>query len=238
MTDRFNPANKLKGFRSTPVVHEAIRDYDRKKFKEYRQKVGKELLIGGGTLLLGLASVTPIGRAVTGIRKAIKMAGSIGNVKKADTVGNRLRQAQAIMGKKGSELDRLARGPGKTSMFNQRYALKSNTQPVKIGGTRLAPDFANRKIDRTLIQAVEQGPSKFFSSGRSAKTGITPNKRLPGGAQGGTSKGSQMKYDYDTRVDPKDVFGTDVSMSVYHNKSLIKEILKQNKKAREALKKK
>ena len=88
------------------------------------------------------------------------------------------------------------------------------------------------------MRAVKEGPSKFFSSGRSAKTGITPNKRLPGGAQGGTSKGSQIKYDYDTRMDPEDVFGMSNSMSVYHNKNLIKEVLKENRKAREALRKK
>ena len=205
---------------------------------EIERENKKALAILGtiGTLLVPGGAFVGLGRKA--ISSAFKKAGTIGNVKKADTVGNRLRQAQAIMGKKGSELDRLARGPGKTSMFNQRYALKSNTQPVKIGGTRLAPDFANRKIDRTLIQAVEQGPSKFFSSGRSAKTGITSNKRSPGGARGGTSKGSQIKYDYDTRMDPEDVFGMSNSLSVYHNKSLIAEVLKQNRKAREALKKK
>ena len=66
---------------------------------------------------------------------------------------------------------------------------------------------ASTKYYRTLTKAVEQGPNKFFSKGRSAKTGITAGKRTPAryspeenvvmpktGAQGGTSKGSLLRY--------------------------------------------
>lgn len=173
------------------------------------------------------------GMTTSGISSAFKKAGSIGNVKKPDTVGNRIKQAQAIMGLDKKTISLLS-GDKVRTFKGQDYFFER--------GARLAQGpagiFTIGKTARTVKKAVEQGPVKFFSSGRNAKTGITPNKRLPGGAQGGTSKGSQMKYDYDTRVDPKDVFGTDVSMSVYHNKNLIKEVLKQNKKAREALKKK
>ena len=105
--------------------------------RKNRKEIANNLMVAGGTLL-GLASIHPIGRTVVGaykgIKKAVKLAGSIGNTKKADTVGNRLRQAQTIMGKKGSELDRLSRNTyttGKTSMCNQRYALQANKQPVK-----------------------------------------------------------------------------------------------------------
>jgi hypothetical protein len=241
--ERYN-AGPLKNFRKTDVVHKAITDYDRKRFKDYRNQVAKDLVIGGGTLLVGAASIHPIGRTVVGaykgIKKAVKLAGSIGNTKKADTVGNRLKQAQAIMGKKGSELDRLSRNTyttGKTSMFNQRYALQANKQPVK-----LAPDFGNRKIDRTLIRAVEQGPSKFFSKGRSAKTGVAVGKRDSG-------RISERAFNRDRQIagvrdklslSPGDKLQVKriEKESLFANKEILKQTLLSNKKAREALKKK
>ena len=223
MTDRFNPANKLKGFRSTPVVHEAIRDYDRKKFKEYRQKVGKELLIGGGTLLLGLASITPVGRAVTGIRKAIKMAGSIGNVKKPDTVGNRIKQAQAIMGKSPKDKP----FGNRASMLTQDGKPASTKNPML--GTVVGTS-ASTKYYRTLTSAIEQGPVKFFSRGMNPKTGITPFKR----SRGGLSNKELKKESDIVRME----IGASRDLPVFTNNTLIMKTLRQNEKARKDLRKK
>ena len=177
---------------------------------EIERENKKALAILGtiGTLLVPGGAFVGLGRKA--ITSAFKKAGTIGNVKKPDTVGNRLREAVA------------------------KYPFYIGNPPVQ----KAKSTFADRKYDRTLMQAVKQGPSKFFSSGFNPKTGITKGKRTPGGARGGTSKGSQMKYDYDTRMDPEDVFGMSNSMSVYHNKNLIKEVLKENRKAREALRKK
>ena len=200
---RYN-AGPLKNFRKTDVVHKAITDYDRKRFKDYRNQVAKELVIGGGTLLAGALSINPIARGVItagkGIRKAVKLAGSIGNTKKADTVGNRLRQSQSIMGKSPKDKP----FSNRTSMVTQDNKTASTKNPML--GTVMGTS-ASTKYYRTLTKAVEQGPNKFFSKGRSAKTGITAGKRTPAryspeenvvmpktGAQGGTSKGSLLRY--------------------------------------------
>ena len=50
----------------------------------------------------------------SGISSAFKKAGSIGNTKKPDTVGNRIKQAQAIMGKSPKD-----KPFGRTSMLTQ-----------------------------------------------------------------------------------------------------------------------
>lgn len=221
-------AGPLANFRKTDVVHKAITDYDRKKFKEYRKGIAKELVIGTGTLVAGALSINPIARGVItagkGIRKAYKMAGSIGNTKKPDTVGNRMRQSQAILGvKKNESGTRIARNYG--------HKIPTSYTGGVIG------TFKERKIGRTIQKAVEQGPNKFFSSGRSAKTGITPFKRakdrfyiygnlstkeIKAQANPSTSKGSSSAF----------------FKSLFENKTLKKSVEEANKKAREALKKK
>jgi hypothetical protein len=171
--------------------------------RKNRKEIANSLMVVGGTLLAGVASIHPIGRAVKGIRKAVKLAGSIGNTKKADTVGNRLRQSQAIMGKSPKDKP----FSNRRSMVTQDNKTASTKNPML--GTVMGTS-ASTKYYRTLTKAVEQGPNKFFSKGRSAKTGITPHKRShrhgtssynredgfqPNfGAMGGTSKGSLLRY--------------------------------------------
>jgi len=153
------------------------------------------------------------GMTTSGIKSAFKKAGSIGNTKKPDTVGNRIRQAQAIMGKSPKDKP----FGNRTSM-----ALQDEKRPASLKNPMLGTVMgtsASTKYYRTLTKAIEQGPSKFFSSGRSAKTGITPNKRYLSkfsghGALGGTSKGSR---------------------SFFNNKVLIKTVELSNKDARKAL---
>jgi hypothetical protein len=152
------------------------------------------------------------GMTMSGIKSAFKKAGSIGNTKKPDTIGNRFKQSQAIMGKSPKDKPFGSR----TSMAKQdekRPASLNNPMLGTVMGTS-----ASRKYYRTLTNAIEQGPSKFFSSGRSAKTGITPGKRsltdkkisltykpvrsikgerIPRrkkGADGGTSRGSLLRH--------------------------------------------
>ena len=208
--------NRLANFKNNPVVRSAIqRDKD---IKTTNRNVA---IIGGAlsTLLIPGGPLAGIGRKAIG--QAFKKAGSIGNTKKADTVGNRLRQAQAIMGtsRTGKSMD------GFPTKLKTKSAVKMNQMLSKAGmptfsGLRMTPTFSNRKIDRTLIKAVEQGPSKFFSSGTSAKTGISSSKRTLSkfsghGALGGTSKGSQ---------------------SFFKNKVLINAVELSNKDARKILK--
>ena len=46
-----------------------------------------------------------------------------------------------------------------------------------------------------------------------------------------------MKYQYQTRIDPEDVFGMSTATSVYHHKNLIKEVLKAERLNRNKLRK-
>ena len=204
----FADAGRLTNFRTTPVVRKAIRDYDRKKNQEVRRQLGRDFLIGTGTVMAGALSINPIARGVItagkGIRKAYKMAGSIGNTKKPDTVGNRIRQAQAIMGKSPKDKP----FGNRASMLTQDRKPASTKNPML--GTVVGTS-ASTKYYRTLTKAIEQGPSKFFSKGRHSKTGITPNKRKMNppeyapeenvtfppfriGAKGGTSRGSLLRH--------------------------------------------
>ena len=185
------------------------------------QKENKRALAMLGTIGVSLipgGAFVGLGRKAIG--QAFKKAGSIGNTKKADTVGNRLRQAQTIMGKSPKDKP----FGNRTSM-----ALQDEKRPASLKNPMLGTVIgtsASTKYYRTLTKAVEQGPSKFFSSGRSAKTGITKGKRTPAryspeenvtmpktGAQGGTSKGSLL----------------------FQNKTLKQSVEEANKKARAAL---
>lgn len=119
-------------------------------------------LIGIGSLLVPGGAFVGLGKK--GIKSAFKKAGSIGNTKKPDTVGNRMRQSQSILGVRKDESG---------TRIAKHYGSKSPTSYT--GG--VIGTFKERKIGRTIQKAVEQGPNKFFSSNRSAKTGITPGKR-------------------------------------------------------------
>lgn len=177
------------------------------------------------------------GMTTSGVSSAVKKAGSIGNTKKPDTVGNRLKSGEAILGKSATELIRTGKGIRNRRTL-EKGRIKGKAQYIPVGGPelmylspqRFAPTFSARKTDRTLMSAVKQGPSKFFSIGRSAKTGITAGKRSRGGLSN-----KQMKKE-------RDVYGMRVGISrdlpVFANKSLLKQILKDNQKARDALRKK
>ena len=130
-------------------------------------------IIGGAltTLLVPGGPLAGIGKKAIG--QAFKKAGSIGNIKKPDTVGNRIRQAESMLKYK----------TGKPVNYDKTAVPRSH---VYTGGTPKGSStfvgsyigsHAQRKTGRTLERAVKQGPSKFFSSNRSAKTGITPGKR-------------------------------------------------------------
>ena len=185
-------------------------------------------IIGIGSLLVPGGAFAGLGRKA--IKSAFKKTGTIGNTKKPDTVGNRIRQTQAIMGK--APKPRHDTTFGKLSVKDKMHFDESPNNVNRGMGTyggyknvimgRYAGTFSDRKYYRTLQKAVEQGPSKFFSSGRSAKTSITPNKRTLSkfsghGALGGTSKGSQ---------------------SFFKNKVLINTVELSNKEARKILKNK
>lgn len=163
-------------------------------------------IIGGGLLLLTPGGLLR-GLTAKGIKSLVKKAGSIGNTKKPDTVGNRLKSAQAIFSK-------------------EDIAKNLNT-------------FAGRKTQRTLMNAVRQGPSKFFSSGRSAKTGIAAGKRDSG-------RISERAYNRDRQIagvrdklslSPGDKLQVKriEKESLFANKEILKQTLLSNKKARTAL---
>ena len=190
---------------------------------EIERENKKALAILGtiGTLLVPGGAFVGLGRKA--ITSAFKKAGSIGNVKKPDTVGNRIRQAQAIMGKSPKDKP----FGNRTSMFTQYNKTASTKNPML--GTVVGTSDST-KYYRTLTKAIEQGPSKFFSSGRSAKTGITPFKRSKGGL---TDK--ELKKESDIiRME----IGASRDLPVFTNNTLIMKTLRQNQKARKDLRKK
>ena len=213
--------NRLANLKNNPVVKAAIqRDKDIKTTQRSANifyGIGASLLIPGGPL-------AGIGKKAIG--QAFKKAGTAGNRKPADTVGNRLKQAQGIMGTSRT---------GKSLMMKElpvklknEFILKQNQLLSKAGMStfktkRIAPTFADRKIDRTLTSAVKQGPAKFFSKPKSPKTGVAAGKR---------------KAQRFHPMDQEDMFGMSNSTSLFHNKDLVKETLKANRLAREKLKKK
>jgi len=207
--------NRLENLKNNPVVRAAIqRNKDIKRTK-------KSTAIGYGiaSLLIPGGFFAKLGGKAIG--QAFKKAGSIGNTKKADTVGNRFRQSQAIMGK-----------PPKDSPFNTRTSMakQDEKRPASLNNPMLGAvsgTAASLKYYRTLTKAVEQGPSKFFSSGRSAKTGITAGKRSKGGL---SNKELRKESDiYKMRVD------NDSDLPVFDNRSLLKKTLQANKMARTTL---
>jgi hypothetical protein len=129
------------------------------------------------------------GMTMSGIKSAFKKAGSIGNTKKPDTVGNRLRQAQAIMGtsRTGKSMDGFPTKVKTKSAVNKKSS---------IGGTSKGSLLFQNK---TLKQSVEEANKKARaalgkrSSGNNPKTGIRAGKRVFGKEQ---SEGYAYGYDY------------------------------------------
>ena len=159
-------------------------------------------VIGSLLALAGSAIVGPsafAGQSIRSILGAIKLApGRVGNIKLADTVGKRIKQAQAIdpklakagwarfgqpgffknipvHNKKGIEVGRVSDNRDIVLIGKDRGLFRwSNVMTKKRGTTSLV---GVGKGGRTLQKAVEQGPAKFFSKGRHTKTGVTPGKR-------------------------------------------------------------
>ena len=186
------------------------------------------------------------GMTTSGVSSAVKKAGSIGNTKKPDTVGNRLKQAQAIMGLDKKTISLLS-GDKVRTFKGQDYFLER--------GARLAQGpagiFTIGKTARTVKKAVDQGPVKFFSSGTSAKTGIEYGKRDRSASSVIAGKSLINKYfdpsKFSSKVIkalnnknlPKDVQQKNEKIkSLFGNKLLKQSVEDANKKAREALKKK
>ena len=210
--------NRLANLKNNPVVRAAIqRDKDIKRTK-------KSPAMGSGiaSLLIPGGCFAKLGGKDIG--QAFKLAGSIGNTKKADTVGNRIKQSQAIMGKSPKDKP----FPNRTSMSTQ-YNKTASTQNPMLG--TLAGTSASTKYYRTLTNAIEQGPSKVFISGRNAKTGITSNKR---NKTGNISQRQENKNADLVRMRVDD----DRDIPFFDNRNLLKQTLLSNKKAREALRKK
>ena len=200
------------------------------------------LLAAGGMQLPGRMFFSGIGGKA--IKQAFKKAGQSGlNLKSADTIGNRLRTTQGILGtsRTGQNLMRDVIGvnvplkrvwknstkqlPTKLKtrqMTAQNYLLSTAGMPIS-RSKRIAPTFDQRKTDRIIQKAVAQGPAKFFSKGRHPKTGVTAGKR---------------KAQRFHPMDQEDMFGMSNSTSLFHNKDLIRETLKANRLARKKLKKK
>jgi len=168
-------------------------------------KVIGSLLALAGSAYLGPSAFA--GQSIRSILGAIKLApGRVGNIKLADTVGKRIKQAQAI-DPKLAKAD-WARFGEQFRKGQPLWMLPINKQGVKFGTGGTTSLVGSGKGGRTLQKAVEQGPAKFFSKGRHTKTGVTPGKRKTSdrfvgsfdnpisfrtGASGGTSKGSLMQ---------------------------------------------
>tara|TARA_Y100001951_G_C11290665_1_gene271912 strand:+ start:2135 stop:2818 length:684 start_codon:yes stop_codon:yes gene_type:complete len=161
--------NRLANLKSNPVVKAAIqRDKDTKTTKRNTAIIaaGLSLLIPGG-FFKGIAG---IGRKAIG--QAFRKAGTSGlNLKSADTVGSRIKQAQAIDPK-------LAKADW--ARFGQQFGKGQpvyNQQGIIVGKGGTTSLLGMGKGGRTLQRAVEQGPAKFFSKPRQPKTGVRPAKR-------------------------------------------------------------
>ena len=209
------PTNRLANLKNNPVVKAAIqRDKDIKTTQRSAKIIG-----GGLSLLIPGGFFAGIGRKA--IRQAFRRAGTSGlNLKSADTVGSRIKQAQAIMGLSKNKISLLS-GAKVKSFKSAPYWLERGAKLGQGGGKTSI--FAMGKTARTIQKAVEQGPAKFFSKGRHPKTGVTAGKR---------------KAQRFHPMDQEDMFGMSNSTSLFHNKDLIRETLKANRLARKKLKKK
>ena len=222
--------NRLANLKSNPVVKAAIqRDKDIKTTQRSTNifyGIGASLLLPGGPL-------AGIGRKAIG--QAFKKAGTAGNRKGADTVGNRIKQTEAIIGKKRFDKTRVADQYQGTEYgtHGASLAFKAGNANAKTSISNIRHDslmkkaygtFQQRKTDRIIKNAVEQGPAKFFSKfskGRkNPKTSVVRNKRKERygstsynpedgiqhnlGAEGGTSKGSLLRFK--KKVEPYNLF--------------------------------
>ena len=209
--------NRLANLKNNAVVSKAIqRDKDIKTTQRSTNifyGIGASLLLPGGFL-------TGIGRKSIG--QALKKAGTAGNRKGADTVGNRIKQTEAMIGKKRFDKTRIASQYQGTEhgTHGASLAFKAGNANAKTSISKIRHDglmkksygtFQQRKTDRIITNAVEKGPAKYFSKVKSnSKTGVVRNKRREKhgtashnpedgwqpnfGAEGGTSKGSLFKY--------------------------------------------
>ena len=149
------------------------------------------------------------------------MAGSIGNVKKPDTVGNRIR-LQAIMGKSPKDKP----FGNRASMLTQDGKPASTKNPML--GTVVGTS-ASTKYYRTLTSAIEQGPVKFFLE-MNPKTGITPFKR----SRGGLSNKELKKESDIVRME----IGASRDLPVFIINTLIMKTLRQNEQSKKRFKRK
>ena len=149
--------NRLANLRNNPVVKAAIQ-------RDTTQRSAKIIMGAGASLLLPGGFFAGIGRKSIG--QAFKKAGTAGNRKGADTVGNRIKQAHAIMGLSKNKISLLS-GAKVKSFKSAPYWLERGAKLGQGGGKTSI--FAMGKRARTIEKAVEQGPAKFFSKGRHTK---------------------------------------------------------------------
>lgn len=213
--------NRLANLKSNPIVKAAIqRDKDIKTTQRSANifyGIGASLLLPGGFL-------AGIGRKAIG--QAFKKAGTAGNRKGADTVGNRIKQAESLLKFKTGKTvnyDKTAIPRSVVSTSNLGLSSIGKTKPSTFVGSYIGT-FQQKKTGRILEKAVSQGPAKFFSKfskGRNnPKTGVVRNKRKERysstshnpedgiqfnlGAEGGTSKGSLLRFK--KKVEPYNLF--------------------------------
>ena len=177
------------------------------------------------TLLVGAAVPLPfrmLGNAGKGflsgmgfkaIGQTFKKAGTAGNKKGADTVGNRIKQTLAINPKLVNKSPRFANQFGKGQPV-------MNEKGVRVGTGGTTSYVGLGKDGRTIQNAVEQGPAKFFSKGFYSKTGVSPNK----------------KFDRKHGLMTKDQVNPKPNPLLINNEDLIKKTLEANRLARKILK--
>jgi hypothetical protein len=207
--------NRLANLKNNTVVRQAIqRDKDIKTTQRSTNfgYAAASLLIPGG-FLTGIS-----GKA---IGQAFKNAGSLfKNTRGANTVGGSIKQTEAMIGKKRFDKTRIASqyqgteyGTHGASLAFKAGNAKTSISKIKHDGLakKFYGTFQQRKTDRIITNAVEQGPAKHFSKVKNnSKTGVVRNKRREKhntashnpedgwqpnfGAEGGTSRGSLLKY--------------------------------------------
>ena len=169
--------NQLANLKNNPIVRQAIRKKEISNVKNLSGNTNRSLFTGVEYVIpvagvVGLGAHFLKGISVKGIQQAYKYAGSpLKNTRGANTVGGSIKQTLAINPKLVNNSPRFA------SQFKKGQPVM-NEQGVRVGTGGTTSYVGLGKDGRTIQNAVEQGPAKYFSKVKNnPKTGIMSGKR-------------------------------------------------------------
>jgi len=222
--------NRLANLKNNAVVRQAI--------QRDRKDKRTTAMLGAGvgnikSLFKGVEYVIPVAGAIgvgahflkgigtKAIGQAFRKAGTAGNMKGADTVGNRIKQTLAINPKLVNKSPRFANQFGKGQPV-------MNEKGVKVGTGGTTSYVGLGKDGRTIQNAVEQGPAKHFSKVKNnPKTGIMSGKRKYDSPRrkGARREKNQYEVGLENSRGPYSDLAEDYSVLKNHfNKSLLRKM--------------